>query len=108
MKAALEEPAKAMSIVNLGITTAAEWIFQGGEELFRRTRKDETEEQARFTQSGSLFPGKTGSLREKWQFWKMRFSKVSKQVDEDAGERAIRAAEKMREMEKQLASLESS
>jgi Protein of unknown function (DUF3632) len=89
------------------VITAAEWIFQGGEELFKQTRKEETEEQSRFTQSGSLFLGKAGSLRERWRFWKMRFAEVSKKVDEEAGERAIRAAKKMKDIEEQLASLDT-
>lgn len=107
MRAALEEPSQGKSILNYEAITAAEWIFQGGEELFRQTRKDETEEQSRFTQSGSLFPGKAGSLRDRWRFWKMRFAEVSKKVDKEAGERAIRAAKKMKDIEEQLASLES-
>lgn len=59
----------------------------------------ESEDEARFTQPGILFPGKAGSRRERWQFWKLRFFEVSKQIDGDVGERAIRAAEKMREIE---------
>jgi Protein of unknown function (DUF3632) len=107
LRAALEEPSQGKSILNYEVITAAEWIFQGGEELFKQTRKEETEEQSRFTQSGSLFPGKAGSLRERWRFWKMRFAEVSKKVDEEAGERAIRAAKKMKDIEEQLASLDT-
>ncbi len=81
--------------MNYNTAVAIEWILQGGEKLFEQTREDVTEDEDRSTQPGILFLGKAGARRERWTFWKMRFLEVSNQVDEDIGERAIRAAEKM-------------
>ena len=85
--------------MNCNVATAAEWILHGGEAVFRYMSKDMDEDEARWVAAGSLFPGKSGSLRERWKFWKIRFSEVSQQVDEDVREQAIRAVEKMEKLE---------
>lgn len=85
--------------MNCNVTTAAGWILHGGEAVFKYMSKDMDEDEARWVAAGSLFPGKSGSLRERWEFWKIRFAEVSQQVDEDVREQAIRAVEKMKKLE---------
>jgi Protein of unknown function (DUF3632) len=80
--------------MNCDVTAAMEWILQGGEELFEHLTEDVNKETARVTKHGILYQGKAGLCRARWEFWKMRFSEVSKQVDDDVWERALRAAQK--------------
>ncbi|KAF7511542.1 hypothetical protein GJ744_004130 [Endocarpon pusillum] len=95
----LEEPAGDRTFMNYSVATAAEWILQSGEEVFKEMSEDIDEDEARPMAAGSLFPGKSGSLRERWSFWKTRFPEVSQQVDEDVRKQAIRAVERMKELE---------
>lgn len=85
--------------MNCDVAVAAEWILQGGEALHRGISEEVTEDEARSTKPGILYPGKAGLCRERWEFWKARFLEVSKQVDENIGKRAVCAAEKMKEIE---------
>lgn len=85
--------------MNAEVSAATEWIIHAGEVLFHLLTDDLNPDRARMTRPGSLYPGKAGLCRERWDFWKMRFSKISEQVDKDTGERASRAAQKMKEIE---------
>lgn len=99
LRGALEEPSQSKPIMNHNLMTASEWILQGGEELFRQLSEDLAAEEDRSTQPGSLFTAKAGLRRERWNFWKKRFSEVSEQVDENVRERVRRAVEKMGKLE---------
>lgn len=98
LRDALEEPILPGSAMNCNISAATEWIFQGGVEFFRQLTEDVSEDNTRMTEAGSLYQGKAGLCRARWDFWEMRFSEVSKQVDEDVGEQALRAAQEMRRL----------
>ena len=99
LRAALEQPTSAGPIMNCDVTTATEWIFQGGEALFKLLKEDGlTEDEARSTRNGILYDGMPGLCRERWDFWKLRFSEVSEELDGDIRERAICAAETMEEI----------
>ena len=79
------------------IMTATEWIFQAGEALFKRLKEDAfTEDEVRVTRNGTLYHGKPGLCLERWEFWALRFSEVSEELDGVFKERAIFAAEKMK------------
>ncbi len=86
--------------MNCDVAVATEWILQGGEKLFGlQTEEDLDEDDARVLGAGTLYHGKSGLCRARWDFWKMRFSEVSTQVDEDIGARALRAVQKMKKIE---------
>ena len=101
LRAALEEPTKAKSIMNCEVAAAAEWILHAEERLTGMFHEDVGPVVARETEPGALYQGKAGLCRARWAFWKMRFAEIgnSKQVDEDVGEVALRAAQKMRTVE---------
>lgn len=104
LREGLEEPSQAKPVVNCRVAVAAEWILRAGEGLFAQlSEKDLSDDDARITQGGTLYDGKAGLCRARWEFWKMRFAEVSKQVDKDVAERAISAAEKMAEIEQEKA-----
>ena len=67
-------------------------------QLFERIKGDWSEDFVRITRPGTLYKGKAGLRRERWEFWEMRFMEVSTQVDEDVGKRALRAAREMRRL----------
>jgi Protein of unknown function (DUF3632) len=88
------------SIMNCDVAVAAEWILHASQNLFRRlSEEDLSERDARGTQAGTLYQGKAGVCRARWEFWKMRLDEVSSRVDEDVGERALRAAQEMGRIE---------
>lgn len=96
LRAALEQPTSAGRTMNCDVMTATEWIFQGGEALFKRLNEDAlTEDETRSMRNGVLYRGKSGLCRERWEFWKLRFFEVSEELNGNIRERAISAAEKM-------------
>lgn len=101
LRAALEQPTSAGPIMNCDVTTATEWIFQSGEALFKRLNENTlTEAEARSMRNGILYHGKSGLCGERWDFWKLRFSEVSEELNGNIRERAISAAEMMEKMNK--------
>jgi hypothetical protein len=50
--------------------------------------------------SGHLYNGQVGHCRERWQFWKFRFSKVKDEVDEDVAQMIQQAVNEMERVEK--------
>lgn len=99
LRDALEEPTLAKPIMNCRVAVAAEWVLQSGEAFFRCISEEVDKDEARSTKPGALYLGKEGLCNERWGFWKKRLLEVSKQVDTNIEERAIRAVEKMEKIE---------
>ena len=99
LRSALEEPDQDKGALDCEVMAAAEWILQGGEELYKRFREDLDEAETRMTKPGSLYQGKAGLCRQRWDFWKQRFTDVSQQVSEGVGKQALLAADRMQTIE---------
>ena len=52
------------------------------------------------TKCRSLHNGEAGFCQERWQFWKLRFSKLKDEVDKDVAEMAQQAVCAMEALEK--------
>ncbi|KAN0072196.1 hypothetical protein V8E54_009925 [Elaphomyces granulatus] len=50
--------------------------------------------------TGPLYDGEPGLCGERWQFWKLQFSKVKDKVDKDVAEMAQQAVGAMEKVEK--------
>ena len=100
LRSSLEEPVRAGAVADCDVAAAAEWILRGGEGLFARLEEgDLADDEARRTKPGSLYRGKAGLCRARWEFWKGRFGDVGDEVDEETGRRALLAAQRMKEIE---------
>ena len=100
LRSTLEEPSQRKEILNCEVSAAAQWMLQGGADLFKRLDGDLSDEETRMTKPGSLYDGRAGLCRERWDFWKKRFADVGEQVDSDPGQEANAAAQRMSEIEK--------
>jgi uncharacterized protein DUF3632 len=102
LSAALEEVNVSKAVANCNVSVASEWIIRCGTRLYAKghnawpligCRK-------RITGGGPLYKGEVGLCRERWEFWKLRFSEVKDEVDEDAAKMAEQAISAMAEVEK--------
>lgn len=100
---ALEEEHPAREVANCKISVASEWIIQSGMKLYSEAplHKDERW----MNRTGPLYDGEAGISRERWQFWKLRFSEVQNKVDKDVAEMAQKAVCAMEKAEKVMRKL---
>jgi uncharacterized protein DUF3632 len=98
LRTALEREHAAKAIANCAVSAASQWIIRSGMRLYREmldaTPLDESE-----TRGGPLYNGEVGLCRERWQFWKLRFSKVKDEVDEEVAEMVQQAVSEMERVE---------
>ena len=94
LREALEEPSTGPKL-DCDIAVAAEWIEHSGTFLFSELTDEEGDEEDRSTAAGSLYQGKDGLCPERWQFWKLRFGEISKQVGGDSQRTAVETKDKM-------------
>ncbi len=73
LREGLGEPTVAISIMNCNVIVATEWILQAGEHLFKRQYEVVTEDEVQVAKQGTLYQGKIGLPRERWDFWRERF-----------------------------------
>jgi hypothetical protein len=95
-KDALETTTLARPIVNCYVIAATEWINHSGHALFKCLDVKKLDGD---TSNGTLYQGKTGMSRERWDFWKNRFRDVREKVDDDVKLRATAAARAMDSIE---------
>jgi Protein of unknown function (DUF3632) len=103
---ALEEE-NPREIANCNVSVASEWIIQIGLHFFRAIQEiesrgedeDTTIYQGKMFPVGPLYHGKIGLCRERWEFWKLRFSEIQGQVDEEVSKMVQRAVDEMERVE---------
>jgi len=82
----------------MNVSTASEWIIRCGMQLYRQSWDvgPLDTDRAWLKTAGPLYDGKRGFCRDRWQFWKSRFSKLKGEVGEVAKmvEQALDAMEK--------------
>jgi hypothetical protein len=100
LRTALEEEHPAREVANCKISVASEWIIKSGMKLYSEAplHKDERW----MNPTGPLYDGEAGISRERWQFWKLRFSEVQNKVDKDVAEMAVCAMEKAEKVMRKL------
>lgn len=120
----LEKPPAAPWILDCQVAVAAQWILRGGERLWRLLELGELGEfdvkisegvrdlsenfdefgnpkQRRHGLYDGTYKGKLGLVRERWEYWKMRFGQIADEAEGNASEWAARAAVRMREIDGQ-------
>ncbi|KAN0070846.1 Protein of unknown function (DUF3632) domain containing protein [Elaphomyces granulatus] len=97
LRTALEEEHPAREVADCKISVASEWIIKSGMKLYSEAplHKDERW----MNPTGPLYDGEAGISRERWQFWKLRFSEVKDKVDKDVAEMAQNAVCAMEKVE---------
>jgi Protein of unknown function (DUF3632) len=104
LRHALEDESAAKEIANCNVSVASEWIIRNGMQLYSKALNPEPldEYEKRVTMGGSLYNGEVGLCRERWQFWKLRFSEVKDEVDEEVAKMAQQAINAMETIEKAM------
>jgi Protein of unknown function (DUF3632) len=102
LRGALEDESAAKEIANCNVSVASEWIIRNGMQLYSKALNPEPLEEKRVTRGGPSYNGEVGLCRERWQFWKLRFSKVKDEVDEEVAKMAQQAINAMEAIEKAM------
>lgn len=71
-QAALEEPPQPQAVMDCHVSVLGECILNAGEGLYVKLGDEVSEDAARVTEPGSLYPGKARLSHERWRFWKER------------------------------------
>jgi Protein of unknown function (DUF3632) len=106
LRDALETKIDSKEMVSCKVSAASEWIIRCGKRLYKETlqrdveRLDAMQRDEAVPKGGPLYNGRPGFCRERWQFWKRRFSKVKGEVDEAAAKMALEAVSAMERIEK--------
>jgi uncharacterized protein DUF3632 len=101
LRLGLEENA-TKATANCNVSVASEWIIRSGIRLYSEALNPMSldEHEMRSERGGPLYNGQVGHCRERWQFWKFRFSKVKDEVDEDVAQMIQQAVDEMERIEK--------
>jgi hypothetical protein len=101
LRHALEEKNIAKETANCNISAASEWIIKNGRKLHDRALAIQQldEDKARATAGGPLYKGKAGLCLERWQFWKLQFSKAKDDVDKAVRKMVQQALNEMEKIE---------
>jgi hypothetical protein len=100
LRIALEEENVTREDANSNISVASVWIIRSGLRLYLKSRNTVLPEKPRMQETGSLYGGPSGLCPERWQFWKLRFSKVMDEVDEEVAKMVRQAIDRMEFIEK--------
>jgi hypothetical protein len=102
LRSALEEENPVREPANCKISAASEWIIRTGVEFYREVRNPDPlhKDKSYLQATGSLYKGRPGFCQERWQFWKLRFSKVKDEVDKEVTEMVQQAVGAMEKAEK--------
>src|SRR5467141_2945290 len=94
---ALEREYAIKELASCHIASARQWIIISGLWIYGEALKARPLEESdvRATRGGPLYNGKVGLCRERWEFWKLRFSKVKDEVDEEVAEMVQQALSEM-------------
>jgi hypothetical protein len=100
LRGALEKTSSARHIMSCEVVAASQWIIHSDKVLFKRLSDEDCDEDwERVTRTGPLYQGRHGLCLERWRFWSRRFREIGEEVGEevepDAKDNAIRAAEMM-------------
>ncbi|KAI9768583.1 MAG: hypothetical protein M1840_004780 [Geoglossum simile] len=96
MHDALEKENPPGPLLDCHVAAAAVWVAYSGSVLFGSISNEElSDRDLKLTAGGPLYNGRLGLSSERWQFWIMRFRKLSNRLGREVQQAALDAAENM-------------